>query len=82
MHLSELVCELNFLVEQYLQVTRGTTNNRHINQASAKLNAFTKKSGFLEAAFLLMDEGGKERDRDLLMTSLIKDKFKYDYETI
>lgn len=83
MQLNTLVSHIDQTINHYLQLSRTTVNNRQITAASEEISNLTKRQGFLEAAIFLMRNGAaNDKDKDMLLTSLIKDKFKYDYEAL
>ena len=76
--------ELETLLNSYMHaVYDSTATSKHdIEALSCQLTRFTKSSVFMDTAFYMLSHCECNGDRAVLLTSLIKDKFKYDFESI
>lgn len=82
MELANLVTHLDRALTHYLATTRHTDKTREIELAANDLNAVSRGEAFLDAALLILLCSDYEKEKHLLLSSLIKDRFKYDFETI
>ena len=73
-------------LEHFLELNNSSTKKAEVQAASEELSNFSKELAFLPTAYqvlLTMDEKQiKRKEKQILLTSLIKDKFKFEWEPI
>jgi hypothetical protein len=79
MQLANHISLLDELINRYLLVAKEARHNRQIEAIASELTKFSKHNEFLESALMLMAHGEGGKEKDTLLSSLIKDKFKYDF---
>jgi hypothetical protein len=72
---------LHNLLQLYLAAAK-TSMNFQIEAVSKELTAFSKQHGFLDIAFEMLLHYDCCKEQTILLTSLVKDKFKFDYESM
>jgi hypothetical protein len=82
MELANLVAHLDHALSHYLATTRHADKTTEIELAANDLNAVSRGEAFLDGALLMLLCPDYETEKHLLLSSLIKDRFKYDFETI
>lgn len=77
---------INMKMDAFLFVSKKASDNKEIEAKSKELTAYIKEPAFLQAAHRLLTTPDsfphEKKDKEILLTSLVKDKFKYEFETI
>jgi hypothetical protein len=81
MESSEHTLELEQLVGRYLTACR-YPDNADVKLISKQLTDCSERQFFMEAALQLMLKGQHCKERETLLSSLVKDRFKYEFETV
>jgi hypothetical protein len=63
------------VIDRYLQITKDAQHDSQIDAIAKELTHFTNQDGFMDAALSIMAHGYGEKEKDTLVSSLIKDKF-------
>ena len=68
-------------MEQFLELNKKNTDQKEVDAHSAQLTAHTKHPNFINTAHRLLTTpnalGSDPKNKEILLTSLLKDKFKY-----
>jgi hypothetical protein len=70
---------LEVLLVSYLRICKGASSNYDVVQASKDLLQSTKSGYFIEKALEIMETTDLHHDILVLLSSLLKDIFKYDF---
>lgn len=81
MELTQYVFQLEQLIEHYLVVCQYPESN-DVKMIAKQLTDYSEGKFFIEAALQLLLKNQLNKEREILLSSLVKDRFKYDFETI
>ncbi len=73
-------------LDSYMEASRKGGKDKEVEERSKVLADCIKEPGFLDAAHSLLTNPAsfphERKDKEILLTSLLKDKFKYEFETV
>lgn len=70
------------MLTKYLKLNDGYTVKGEVEAVSTELTAMAKQPAFLDVAIRSLQSEPPERNRLVFVTSLVKDKFKFDFELV
>jgi hypothetical protein len=81
MELTQYTLELEQLIARYLAACR-YPESADVKMIAKQLTEYSEGKLFIAAALHLLLKAQRSKERETLLSSLVKDRFKYDFETI